>query len=189
MNSVPETHGAENEFAGPLWIVTGRPSHDPRDECHAECNNCVHKTHNKKWNCKEPLHQWEPTVESLSTLNVRENDGDIFIALDRWVVISKEKNVSNNSSLQFEKRMVKSQYVTWVDLAENQAQESRDDDESGCPSPVGVDGKRANKDGDGEDENSTPENGGLVALLIGNFNISLDLFAHGAILTAMSTLS
>jgi hypothetical protein len=47
----------------------------------------------------------------------------------------------------------------------------------------------ADKYGDWEYKDSTPEDRGLITLLIGYFYISLNLFAHGLILVLTYTLA
>ena len=85
--------------------------------------------------------------------------------------------------------MVESQQVAWIDLTEYEGEQRWQDDESSSKSSVGLNCEGADKNGDWEYKNSTPEDGGLVALLIGDFYISLNLLAHGLILVLTYTLA
>ena len=85
--------------------------------------------------------------------------------------------------------MVESQQVAWINLAEYKGEQRWQDDETSCESSVGLHCEGADKYGDWEYKDSTPEDGGLITLLIGYFYISLNLFAHGLILVLTYTLA
>jgi hypothetical protein len=85
--------------------------------------------------------------------------------------------------------VVESQQVAWIDLTEYEGEQRGQDDETSSKTSVGLNCKGADKYDDWEHKDSTPEDRGLITLLVGYFYISLNLFAHGLILVLTYTLA
>jgi hypothetical protein len=85
--------------------------------------------------------------------------------------------------------VVESQQVAWIDLADYKGEQRWQDDETSSKTSVGLNCEGADKNDDWEYKDSTPEDRGLITLLICDFYISLNLFAHGLILVLTYTLA
>jgi hypothetical protein len=85
--------------------------------------------------------------------------------------------------------MIEGEQITWIDLTEHQSQERWDHDEASSPTHIGVNGKSTDKDHHWEYEKTSPKNSCSIALLVSDFDIGLNLFAHRFILLRPYTLA